>query len=548
MLINESTQGCPATNVKTFGVPSVVPQHIRTSLQPYLDENHAALELQGYGMHSTCNEPGIFVKHSTGECKKEILFLSSPSVANPIAVADLGASFSSEDTLDTWIPTQQGALFTMDQGGSEFWQIYAWNGNAIKRLTEDSSRYTFLTYRAATNWLAYASPKKTGKKTDVYLRDLSKPWTDENECLLVDLPLSWKPLSWSPDGRQLLVARTTSASSQDVFLVSLESHLGDNQAAGLEPRQIQLPGVQRPNIMIQSAIFSKTNPSILYMITNAYSDFLALCQYDLSTEELIHLTTPEVSSSLCPIPWDISHMTAVPGGILFVANEDGSSTLHFIHVKTNEPCRISALPQGIVRSLKVNQDYTKASVQLDSTFTPSSLFEVDLQTFQVQPYTFGLNTSSKTRKVEPELVRFSAFDGLQIPAFLYQPPMIHSQGPRPVVIYVHGGPATQYKPGYQPVNHPLSFQYLANELQIAVLVPNIRGSTGYGMKYMEADDAMKRHDSIKDIGSCIRWIKANPELDPSRICIMGRSCKLLHFTKRINISLMKTEGTWFKRQ
>ena len=128
--------------------------------------------------------------------------------------------------------------------------------------------------------------------------------------------------------------------------------------------------------------------------------------------------------------------------------------------------------------------------------------------------------------VQPKLTEFPSFDGKPIPCFLYKPTPGQSVKPAngllPVVIYIHGGPASQFKPTFQPTNHPQSLQYLASR-GIAVLAPNVRGSRGYGKSYLAADDAMLRHGSVQDIGALLDWIAAHGEFDPARVCVMGRS-------------------------
>ena len=519
-----------AENVKTFGIPSQVPDHIESSLAPYLLESQRSFELLSYAPSSDDSKSGIFVKSISidkGSQVVEVLFIADCKSV-PVRVLDLSESAELGNTLSIWKPiSHETNILTMDHAGNELWQVYQFQSSkfqsenaALTRLTNDESRYTDVIYHPKRKLLAYASPKVSAKKTDVFIKDLSKSWDQGIESRLVDEPLSWKPVEWSSDGAQLLVSRTTSTSIQELFIVQVLDDL--SQAI---PKPVTLPGTSQSTIL--DATFSKSDPSILYIITSSYSDFNSLCQLNLATGELVHLTTPLVDSSLFPIPWDISHVSATTQWVVFVANEDGTSSLHVLDPITfkHKTVPLVGLPPGIIRTLKMNSSGTHASIQFDSSITASSVYEINLETLAITAYEFSISSHSQTPKVIPSLVRIQAFDSLQIPAFYYPPPT--STKPCPVVIYIHGGPATQYKPGYQPTNHPLSFQYLVNNLNVAVLAPNVRGSAGYGRKYMEADDGILRHDSIKDIGSCIDWIKNNPNLDPSRICVMGRSCKSL---------------------
>ncbi|MCB0586764.1 MAG: S9 family peptidase, partial [Phaeodactylibacter sp.] len=80
------------------------------------------------------------------------------------------------------------------------------------------------------------------------------------------------------------------------------------------------------------------------------------------------------------------------------------------------------------------------------------------------------------------------------------------------------GPESQYRPGFSPI-----FQYYLKELGIAVIAPNVRGSAGYGKNFLKLDNGYKREDSVKDIGKLLDWIKEQPELDESRVAVMGGS-------------------------
>jgi dipeptidyl aminopeptidase/acylaminoacyl peptidase len=135
--------------------------------------------------------------------------------------------------------------------------------------------------------------------------------------------------------------------------------------------------------------------------------------------------------------------------------------------------------------------------------------------------------------VAPSLVRFRSFDGLQVPAFVYKPRA--AAGRRPVIISIHGGPEAQSRPGFNT-----TVQYWVNELGAAVIVPNVRGSDGYGKAYLALDNAEKREDSVKDIGALLDWISTQPDLDPTRVVVHGGSyggymvlASMVHYNDRL---------------
>ena len=133
-------------------------------------------------------------------------------------------------------------------------------------------------------------------------------------------------------------------------------------------------------------------------------------------------------------------------------------------------------------------------------------------------------TTSNTRGanpqdfVEPGLIKWKSFDGLPLSGFLYSPDAKKFPGKRPVIINIHGGPASQARPGFLG-----RINYLINELGNAIIYPNVRGSTGFGKTFLAMDNGKKREDAVKDIGARLDWIKAQPDLDAKRVLVQGGS-------------------------
>ena len=119
---------------------------------------------------------------------------------------------------------------------------------------------------------------------------------------------------------------------------------------------------------------------------------------------------------------------------------------------------------------------------------------------------------------EPRLVRFESFDGLSVPAFVYRPTNVAAGVRTPVVMDIHGGPESQTRPGWNP-----GAQLMADTLGATIILPNVRGSDGYGTQYLNLDNAEKREDSVKDIGALLDWIAAQPDLDKDRVAVYGQS-------------------------
>jgi dipeptidyl aminopeptidase/acylaminoacyl peptidase len=135
---------------------------------------------------------------------------------------------------------------------------------------------------------------------------------------------------------------------------------------------------------------------------------------------------------------------------------------------------------------------------------------------------------------DARLVRYPTFDSLSgeprmISAFVYPG---SGDGPRPVLVSIHGGPESQARLG--------AGNGLLQKAGISVVTPNVRGSTGYGKTFTSLDDGFRREDSVKDIGALLDWIERQPDLDARRIMVTGGSyggymvlASLVHFGERI---------------
>jgi dipeptidyl aminopeptidase/acylaminoacyl peptidase len=192
-------------------------------------------------------------------------------------------------------------------------------------------------------------------------------------------------------------------------------------------------------------------------------------------------------------------------------------------------------------------DGTRLGLTLNTPQTPSDSFVLELgegplEHGELVRWTYsevgGLDTS---RFVEPELVHFPTFDSQEggpeaIPAWVYKPA---GPGPFPVVVSIHGGPESQARPSFSS-----SYQLMLAKLGVAVVVPNVRGSSGYGKKYLNLDNGFLREDSVKDIGALLDWIATQDDLDQYRVAVMGGSyggymvlASAVHYSDRLKAAV-----------
>jgi len=148
----------------------------------------------------------------------------------------------------------------------------------------------------------------------------------------------------------------------------------------------------------------------------------------------------------------------------------------------------------------------------------------------------GLNPK---KFVTPTRIKFKSFDGRMIPAYYYRPPSASADKPAAVMISIHGGPESQYRPYFSS-----SVQYYVTKLGMAVIAPNVRGSAGYGKTYLKLDNAERREESVRDIGALLDWIGDQDELDTKRVAVAGGSyggymvlASLVHYGERIKAGI-----------
>lgn len=417
-------------------------------------------------------------------------------------------------------PQRDGFVFGKDTGGSEFWQLYWFDGATgdVRLLTDGKSRNDGSVFSADGRLLAYSSTQRNGKDTDVWLRDL-----DSNEAR----PLvtkggrgSWQALDFSADGKQLLVVEGISANESHPYIVDV---------AGGEPRPL-LPASREP-AAIGNLHFS-VDASRVYFTSDAGSEFQQL--------RVLEIASGKVTTLSASIPWDIETVALSRDGrrLAFVANEDGVSALHLLDLTDGKPMPLPSVPVGVIDALHFSPDGTRLGFTLASAISPADVYSIEFGAGTATRWTESeIGGLSSATFVSPELVRFPTFDKIggkprTIPAFYYRP---KGNGPFPSVVLIHGGPESQSRPVFNP-----DIQFLANQLGVAVLVPNVRGSTGYGKTYVKLDNAFKREDSVRDIGALLDWIGTRSELDAGRVGVIGGSyggymvlAVMTHYSERL---------------
>ncbi len=390
-------------------------------------------------------------------------------------------------------------VFSKDSGGDEFSQNYRYDfpDGQITLLTDGRSKNSHGLWNRRGDRMVYTSTRRTGQDTDFYTILPADPASDA--LLAAQEGGGWFGLDWSPDDTQILAAEYVSVNES--YLWRMDAHTGEKTL--LTPRG-------GPKVSYKGGKFAPDGDT-LFVVTDKDSEFARLMAFDPATGAHTPLT-PDLG-------WGVEDFDVSPNGrrIAFATNEDGISILRLLDTETGEITQPAGIPVGVLGSLSWHGGGEELAFGVTSARAPSDIYSLVL-TGQLDRWTRsetgGLNTDGFS---EPSLVRWPSFDGRSISGFLYRPAPKFT-GKRPVMIVIHGGPEGQARPGFLGQSN-----YYLNELGVALLYPNIRGSSGYGKTFLDLDNGFLREDSYKDIGALLDWIAALPELDAEKVLVSGGS-------------------------
>ena len=395
--------------------------------------------------------------------------------------------------------------FTMDAGGSEFSQIYLLDpqtGDA-RLLTDGSSRNGSISWSSRGDRLAYRSTRRNGRSNDIWIMDPDHP----HEARMVwESPdgSSWSPVDWKDRDRVLLVQQYVSVQDSRIHTVNVS-----------KGEHAQWEGGADEASSVNYAVGFDRDGEGLFFITNQRSEFNQLA-YRRFDDQDVHIVTEAISWNI-----DDAVLSEDRRRLAFTVNENGWNTLYLLDTRTLEFKKVRGLPAGLVGRMRFSPDGRKLGLTLNTAQTPSDAFTLELgrrplDYGKLARWTFSeIGGLDSEQFVEPELIHYPTFDDREIPAFVYRP---KGEGPFPVVIYIHGGPESQYRPGFSG-----TFQMWIDKLGVAVVAPNVRGSNGYGKEYVNLDNGYRREDSVKDIGALLDWIATQEDLDASRVAVYGGS-------------------------
>jgi dipeptidyl aminopeptidase/acylaminoacyl peptidase len=408
-------------------------------------------------------------------------------------------------------------VFAQDTAGSEFFQLYRLDPDGrVTLLTDGKSRNMGARWAKSGRQLAYTSTRRTGRDTDVHVMN---PAETKSDRLVAPMKGGgWSVLDWSDDEASLLVAESVSINESHLHLLEVKS----GRLAPLTP-------AGEKGVAWVGATFSPDGKSVL-TTTDKDSEFRRLVRLEVTSGKFTVLTPA--------LNWDVEAFELSPDGrtLAFAANAEGASVLHLLDLVKGGEKSAPQLPLGVLTGLAWHSNGRDLGFSLSHANSPADAYSLDVTTGELTRWTESETGGLDAAKFrQPSLVRTKSFDGLTVSAFVYRPDPAKFPGKRPVIISIHGGPESQSRPTFQAHNN-----YYLEELGVALVVPNVRGSAGYGKNYLTLDNGFKREDSVKDIGAIIDWVQAQPEFDGARIAVTGGSyggymtlAALTHYSDRL---------------
>lgn len=418
------------------------------------------------------------------------------SVAGPGA-ARTQLTFEAEPIRGVSVSPGKGdvKLVSKDIGGNEFYQIFRLEDGRLTMLTDGTSRNGLGAWMSDGSMVAFSSTRRNGRDTDLYLMDPRDP--SSTRLLAEREGGGWFVVDFSPDGRKALIGNYISVTNMELYHADVAT--GEITRLTPEDKPVAFSGIQY------------APDGRLWVSSDEGADFKRLGVFDPATGQF----QPVIAED-----WDITGFDISEDGktIAYVINAAGQSKLKLYDVATGAT-RDVTIPPGTLGGVEF-APWGDIGLTLVSNRGAADAYSINPETLAFTRWTTSeMGGLEPNRNVLPELIEIESFDGEKMSGFLYAPDPARHPGPRPLLINVHGGPEGQSSATFLGRNN-----YMINDLGIAIFYPNVRGSTGYGKRFVSLDNGpFKREDSVKDIGAFLDALAADPRVDADRIGVTGGS-------------------------
>lgn len=415
-------------------------------------------------------------------------------------------------------------IFTRGVGGNEVFRLYRYDmaKRTATALSPEGERVFSTAWNRKGDRIFYATQRLDRDnpdriaRTTLYLVDPAKP-----QAVRVLARIeggTWNSFIFSNDGRHLAFVEYISPAESHVWVIDV--------ASGRKGRAT--PVAKGETVSYLSPRFSRDGRG-LFLRSDRGSEFKRLAFLPLGAgKERVITERHAFDVDSYDVSFDANR-------IALATNENGAHVLRFYDATTFSELPRPPLFHGVIGGIEWRPRSDEVAFHITSARSAGDVFSYQLKENKLTRWTNGNSPEVNTSAfAEPRLARWKSFDGLEITGFHYHPPARFT-GKRPVIVSVHGGPASQARADFIGRNN-----YLVSELGIAIVYPNVRGSSGFGKTFLKLDNGTKREDAVKDIGALLEWIRLQPDLDPARVIVSGGSyggymalASAVHFQDRI---------------
>ncbi len=429
-------------------------------------------------------------------------FLNNDTGVSQLYIYSFGASTKKQLTsyddaisFGEFSPTENKLIFGMAQGGNENTQLYLFDliTHAVSPITANKEvQYKFSGWSYDGTSIMYAHNERNGTDFDVVVMNVE---TREVRTIF-DQGGFCNPAGFSPNGRYAVIIKSYASYNRDLYLVDISEGI----TTLLTPHDGNAK-YSMPHWLPDSSGF--------FVRTDENQDIVGVAFHDIKTSE----RTYRLNSK-----WECEELSLSYDGkkIALVMNEDGYGTIEIRNATDFQTLPHLEFPKGIIHGAQWSHDGKKLMFEFNNAKHNNDIYSWSMETNEITRITHSLCALNPDDLIEPELIHFSSFDGLEIPAFLYLP-VATDDKKIPVIVNIHGGPEGQDRPSFNSLT-----QFFLHR-GYAVVRPNVRGSSGYGEKYMALDDREKRMDSVKDLEYLHKYLSSRPEVDDKKIALMGAS-------------------------
>jgi dipeptidyl aminopeptidase/acylaminoacyl peptidase len=393
-------------------------------------------------------------------------------------------------------PSDDRLIYGIDRGGDERLQLLlidpAEDRPTPRVLTDDPEViHEWGAFSPDGSHIAYAANARDITRFDLYLQSLA----DGTALCVFEGRGILKVSGFRSDGAELAFLHDRAYGDMSLLLLDLASS------------QVR-PFAQPSGTNYGSVRWASDGRTLLALTDHGAGNFMRLCRLYPEGGEV---QTVYVAPNRDVEAWAVSADGAI---LATVENDRGYSVLR-IGPADGERSVVTGLPRGVISEPAFSPDGATLAFTLASPTIPPSIWL--WRDGNAHPRVRPASEIDSTHYIDLELVEWESFDGMRIPGWLALPPGPVPRSGHPAVIWVHGGPVSQTRPSFRS-----DIQMLLHH-GFAILMPNVRGSSGYGRAYSESDDIEKRLDSVTDLAYGRHWLAAHPAIDANRIGVMGQS-------------------------